>query len=110
MYLYKPQFLIDVTRKADLLLVTNSLLQHNIDQSVCIMSKSIIISGLSLFVCLSVCVFAFHAQTVWQIASKLGMGLEGHLAGSIGLISCARIHGEPREKSVCVFASHAQTI
>ena len=60
MCLYKPQFLIDVTRKADLLLVTNSL-QHNIDQAVCIMSKSIIISGLRLFVCLSVCVFAFHA-------------------------------------------------
>ena len=44
----------------------------------------LIISGLRL----SVCVFLMDAQTVWRIVSKLGMVIEGHLAGNIGLVSC----------------------
>ena len=35
----------------------------------------------------SVCVFLMDAQTLWPIVSKLGMGIEDHLAGKIGLVS-----------------------
>ena len=77
-------------------------------------TTSIIMSGLSLFVCLfvclSVCVFAFHAQTIWPIVFELGMGPEGHLAGNIGLVSCAWVYGVLCEKGFCVFASQAQTV
>ena len=40
-------------------------------------------------VCVCVCVFLMDAQTVRPIVSKLGMVIEGHLAGNIGLVSCA---------------------
>ena len=40
-------------------------------------------------VCVSVCVFLVDAQTVQLIVSKLGMVIEGHLAGNIVLVPCA---------------------
>ena len=42
-----------------------------------------------LCVCVSVCMFLMDAQTVRPIVSKLGKGIKGHLAGKLGLFSCA---------------------
>ena len=48
--------------------------------------------------CVSVCVFLMDAQTVRPIVSKLGIVIEGHLAGNIGLVSWAYLHGGLRER------------
>ena len=51
-----------------------------------------------LCVCVCVCYTRTHAQTAEPIVSKLCMSIEGHLAGNIGYVSCAWVHGGLRER------------
>ena len=55
---------------------------------------------LSVFLsfCLCVCYTRIGAQTAEPIVSKLCMSIEGHLAGNIGHVSCAWVHGGLRER------------
>ena len=46
----------------------------------------------------SVCYTRTHAQTTEPIVSKFCMSIEGHLAGNIGYVSCAWVHGGLRER------------
>ena len=61
-----------------------------------------IISRLSLCMCLCMCLCVCytrtHAQTAEPIVSKFCMSIEGHLAGNIGYVSCAWVHGGLRER------------
>ena len=56
------------------------------------------ICGFGLSVFLSVCYTRIGAQTAEPIVSKLCMSIEGHLAGNIGHVSCAWVHGGLRER------------
>ena len=49
-------------------------------------------------VCVCVCYTRTHAQTAEPIVSKFCMRIEGHLAGNIGYVSCAWVHGGLRER------------
>ena len=47
---------------------------------------------------MSVCVSLMDAQTVRPIFPELGKGIEGHLAGNIGYVSCALVNEGLRER------------
>ena len=55
-------------------------------------------SGVSVYFCVSVCVSLMDAQTVRPIFPELGKGIEGHLAGNIGYVSCALVNEGLRER------------
>ena len=54
---------------------------------------------MSLCVFVSVCLFLMVTQTICLIDSKLGIGIEGHFAGKISLVSCTCVHRGATEET-----------
>ena len=48
---------------------------------------------------MGVCI-PYGRQFVLLIISKLGMVIEGHLAGKIDLVSCAKVYGGLRKRRI----------